>query len=309
MDQRLDAAIDRTVVLSYTNIGYNLRARHFESLPRMDGQTVVVTGATSGLGLAAAEQMAALGAELILVGRNEEKLGRVAELLGSNVTTERADLSMMSEVRQLADRLFQLERIDVLVNNAGVLVNERTETSEGVELTFATNLLSHYILTEALIPKLIESAPSRIINVSSGGMYTQKIRPHDLETERIEYKGPDAYARTKRGQVILTEVWGERLADSGVAVHAMHPGWADTPQVEDTLPTFKRIVGRFLRTPEQGADTIVWLAAASEAAEKTGRFWLDRTERPTHFFDRTRESPAEREEFLQQMATYARRSA
>ena len=308
MDDRLDSLLDKTVILSYTNIGYNLRRRGFDPLPRMDGQTVVITGATSGLGLSAAKSMAELGAELVLVGRNPEKLARVASLFDDGVTTEKADLSIMAEVRALAGRLGELDRIDVLVNNAGVLVNERTETSEGIELTFATNLLGHYILTEELIPKLVESAPSRIINISSGGMYTQKIRPRDLETERIAYKGPDAYARTKRGQVILTELWAERLADEGVVVHSMHPGWADTPQVEDTLPLFRKTVGRFLRTPEQGADTIVWLASSHEAAQTTGKFWHDRQERPTHFIDRTRETPAQREELLEQLESYASRS-
>lgn len=309
MDERLDAVLDKTVVLSYTNIGYNLRKRTFDPLPRMDGQIVVVTGATSGLGLSAATAMSRMGADLVLVGRNPKKLARVSEALEGRVTTAQADLSIMRQVRALADDLDRLPSIDVLVNNAGVLVNERTETSEGLELTFATNLLGHYILTEALIPKLIESAPSRIINVSSGGMYTQKIRPHDLETERIEYKGAETYARTKRGQVILTEVWADRLADSGVVVHAMHPGWADTPQVGETLPTFRKTVGRFLRTPEQGADTIVWLASAPEAALTTGRFWLDRQQRPTHYFDRTRETSGTRLEFLEALEEYARRSA
>ncbi len=310
MDERLDAVLDKTVVLSYTNIGYNLRKRTFDPLPRMDGRTVVITGATSGLGLAAAESMVERGADLILVGRNPEKLARVSEQLGGAVTTaQAADLSIMSEVRRLAVELEQLDSIDVLINNAGVLVNERTETSEGIELTFATNLLSHFVLTEALIPKLVASSPSRVINVSSGGMYTQKIRPHDLETERIEYKGPDAYARTKRGQVILTELWADRLADHGVVVHSMHPGWADTPQVEDTLPGFHRLVGRFLRTPEQGADTIVWLASSDEAVATTGKFWLDRQARPTHFVERTRETPAQRQELLEQLEAYARRSA
>ena len=168
ISERLDAVLDKTVVLSYTNIGYNLRRRGFEEHPRMDGQTVVITGATSGLGLAAAKSMAELGADLILVGRNPEKLARVSSLFDDGVTTARADLSIMTEVRALADQLTEQDRIDVLVNNAGVLVNERTETSEGIELSFATNLLGHYILTEALIPKLIESTSSRIINISSG---------------------------------------------------------------------------------------------------------------------------------------------
>ncbi len=308
MNSRFDAALDRTVVLSFTNVGYKLRERSFSPIPRMDGQTVVVTGATSGLGLAASKEFVRLGADLVIVGRNPEKLARTQSLLGSNVTTAQADLSSLDDVRSLASELLELERIDVLVNNAGSLFNDRRVNGDAIELTFVTNLLSHYILTEMLTPKLMESAPSRVVNVSSGGMYTQKIRPHDLETERIEYKGADAYARTKRGQVILTEVWADRLADDGVIVHAMHPGWADTPGVEESLPGFRRVVGRFLRTPEQGADTIVWLAAAPEAALSTGKFWLDRQQRPTHYLDRTRESAAQRQELLEQLAEYRRRS-
>lgn len=304
MNERFDAALDRTVVLSFTNVGYSLRARDFEPLSRMDGKTVVITGATSGLGLAAASAMVDLGADVVLVGRNEEKLRQAANSMSAEVTVARADLSVMAEVRALAGQLAELESIDVLINNAGALFNERRLSGDGLELTFATNLLSHYFLTESLLPKLRESAPSRVINVSSGGMYTQKIRPHDLETERIEYKGPDAYARTKRGQVILTEMWAERLADSGVVVHAMHPGWADTPGVEESLPGFRRVVGRFLRTPEQGADTIVWLASSPEAAASSGKFWLDRRERPTHYLDRTRETPEMRQELVETLAAY-----
>lgn len=309
INETFDAVLDRTVVLSFTNIGYKIRERAFEPIPRMDGKTVVLTGGTSGLGLAAAKQMASLGADVVVVARDEEKLARVSSLLGERGSSEKADLSIMAEVRDLAGRLADLDRIDVLINNAGALFNERKETSEGIERTFALNLLGHYILTEELIPKLAASAPSRIINMSSGGMYTQKIRPHDLETTRIEYKGPDAYARTKRGQVILSEMWADRLANQGIVAHAMHPGWADTPGVEGALPGFRKIVGRFLRTAEQGADTMVWLAASVEGGEKTGKFWLDRQERPTHYLDRTKASDEKRQEFLEQMEEYAQRSA
>jgi NAD(P)-dependent dehydrogenase (short-subunit alcohol dehydrogenase family) len=139
------------------------------------------------------------------------------------------------------------------------------------------------------------SAPARIINVSSGGMYSQKIDVEDLESERIDYDGPQVYARTKRAQVILTELWAERLRGTGVVVHSMHPGWADTPGVETSLPRFYRVTKPFLRSPAEGADTIVWLGAAAEAGLSTGGFWHDRRRRPTHRVPWTKEGLRERE--------------
>ncbi len=202
----------------------------------------------------------------------------------------------MEQIRTVAEALLAGEpRIDVLINNAGALITKRRETADGLELTLATNLLSHFLLTNLLIPRLAASAPARIINVSSGGMYTQRIRVRDLQSTRGDYKGSIAYARAKRGQVILTELWADRLADQGVVVHAMHPGWADTPGVEKSLPLFRKVVGPFLRTPEQGADTIVWLAASDEAAQTSGKFWLDRRPRPTHRLKSTVEAPEDRQ--------------
>jgi NAD(P)-dependent dehydrogenase (short-subunit alcohol dehydrogenase family) len=125
-------------------------------------------------------------------------------------------------------------------------------------------------------------------------MYGQRINPDDLQSETA-YRGAAAYARTKRGQVILTEMWADRLRDSGVVVHAMHPGWARTPGIESSLPGFNRVMGPLLRTPEQGADTIVWLSASPEAAGSTGLFWLDRKPRSTHFTTKTQETEADRE--------------
>jgi dehydrogenase/reductase SDR family member 12 len=126
-------------------------------------------------------------------------------------------------------------------------------------------------------------------------MYTQRLHLDDLQMERGEFDGTVAYARTKRAEVVLTELWAQRLEGSGVVVHAMHPGWADTPGVRSSLPTFYKSTRPLLRTPEQGADTIVWLAAAAEPARSTGGFWHDRRRRPTHRLPWTRESVAERE--------------
>jgi NAD(P)-dependent dehydrogenase (short-subunit alcohol dehydrogenase family) len=303
MTSFLDKALDATIAPGWSNIGYKLRKRSWGPIDEsLDGRTVIVTGATSGLGKATALDLARLGADLILVGRNPDKTERVraeitAETGNDQVRLEIADLSLTTEIRSLADRLLANEpAIHVLVNNAGTLFVERSETAEGIESTLATNLLGHFLLTNLLIPRLVESAPSRIINVASGGMYSQRISISNLQNDQGEYKGSAAYARTKRGQVILTEMWAEQLTDKGVTVSSMHPGWADTPGVVDSLPTFHKLTKPFLRTPAEGADTIVWLAASDEAAGQTGLFWMDREPRPTHKSSGTKEHPEKRQE-------------
>ena len=303
MTSFLDKALDATIAPGWSNIGYKVRKRSWDPIDEsLDGRTVIVTGATSGLGKATALDLARLGADLIVVGRNPDKTERVraeiaAETGNDEVRLEIADLSLMTEIRSLADRLLANEpAIHALVNNAGTLFVERSETAEGIESTLATNLLGHFLLTNLLIPRLVESAPSRIINVASGGMYSQRISISNLQNDQGEYKGAAAYARTKRGQVILTEMWAEQLKDKGVTVSSMHPGWADTPGVVDSLPTFHKLTRPFLRTPAEGADTIVWLAASDEAAGQTGLFWMDREPRPTHKSSRTKEHPEKRQE-------------
>jgi NAD(P)-dependent dehydrogenase (short-subunit alcohol dehydrogenase family) len=126
-------------------------------------------------------------------------------------------------------------------------------------------------------------------------MYTRKLDVEDLQSTRGDFDGPAAYARTKRAEVVLTEMLAERLAGTGVVVHAMHPGWADTPGVQSSLPRFHALTRPLLRTPAQGADTIVWLGAAAAPAQSSGGFWHDRRERPTHRVPWTRESPADRD--------------
>ena len=289
----LDALLDKSVV-GYTALGYRWRP-HPPIDADLSGRVALVTGATSGLGRATATELARLGATTILVGRNPEKTAKVAaeirrETGNDDVRIELADLSLMSEVRQLAARIES--PIHLLVNNAGVLVGAREETAEGLERTFATNLLGHFLLTNLLADKL--EPPARIINVSSGGMCTQRIRVDDLQMEKRPYDGTIAYAQTKRAQVILTELWAERFADRGIVVHSMHPGWAATPGVSESLPRFYKVTKPLLRTPEQGADTIVWLCASPEAQETTGSFWHDRRPRPTHRIRKTRATEAER---------------
>ena len=274
--------LDRAVLpgaAQFTTYGYRA-ARLRPIVDRLDGITVVLTGATSGIGHAAALWLARLGARLVLVGRDAGKLADtkadiVADSGNIEVAVQRADLSLVAETRALGRRLLQSEpRIDVLINNAGALFPGRGLTAEGLERSFALNLLSPYVLTETLLPGM--GAGGRIVNVSSGGIYLQPLRLDDLNYAQGRYSGSKAYARAKRGLVALSLDWAERLRQRGIAVHAMHPGWVDTPGVLAALPKFHRAMRPLLRTPEYGADTIVWLAAAPAAAQCSGNFWLDR---------------------------------
>ena len=280
----------------------------------MKGRTVVVTGATSGLGLSAARSLAERGARVVLVGRNPDNAERVRQDViaasgNENVTVQLADLGLMSEVRKLAAKLLESEpAIHVLVNNAAIFPAERELTAEGLEQTFATNLLSPYLLTELLLPRLRESAPARIVNVLSGGMYLSGIEPQDLEYARGDFDGSRAYARAKRALMILTEQWAGELEESGVVVNAMHPGWADTPGVEGSLPGFYRLMRPLLRSPEQGADTISWLASAAEAAGTSGLFYLDREPHVTTVIPGTSGSARQRRALRAALDEYIARS-
>ena len=298
----LDTAADLTVVPGYTRIGYRIRSRGWDTeLPRMDGKTVLVTGATSGLGLAAAHALARLGASVRLLARSAERAelarAEIARASGNDdVGYHLCDLSSLDAVRRAGAHIAAEERrLDVLVNNAGVLPGERAVSADGIELTFATNVLGPFLLTSLLAPLLANSAPARIVDVSSGGMYTQRLDVEDLQTQHKGFDGPAVYARTKRAQVILSGLWALRLRGEGVVAHAMHPGWAETPGVESSLPRFHSVMRPLLRTPREGADTIVWLACAKEPGRNSGGFWHDRRRRPTHLLPWTRETREERE--------------
>jgi NAD(P)-dependent dehydrogenase (short-subunit alcohol dehydrogenase family) len=299
-----DTALDKTVVFSYTRLGYALRQaawRDADLEVDMTGQVCLVTGANSGLGRVTTEALARQGATVHMLVRSEGKGRWVREGIvhrtgNEQVHLEYADLSDLTSVRDFAERfLARQTRLDVLINNAGALLSERGTSADGFDLSFATNVLGPFLLTNLLVPILEASSPSRIINVSSGGMYSQKLDVDDLQFERKPYNGVTAYAQAKRAQVILTELWAEKLAGSGVTVNAMHPGWADTPGVQSSLPTFRRWTKKSLRTPEQGADTIVWLAVAESVAGVSGRFWFDRRARDTHLLRGTRSSAQDRE--------------
>lgn len=302
----VDSALDRTIVGGYTSVGYRIRSRGWQESELLDmaGKSVLVTGATSGLGLAAATGFARLGASVTLLARDlqrgQDARSVVAERTGGqspeHVTVEKCDLSDLGSIRRFAHRFSErAERLDVMVHNAGVMTQERQLSVDGLELTFATNVLGPFLLTHLLLDLLKRSAPARVISVSSGGMYAQRIHADDLQSEYEAFDGPTAYARSKRAEVILNEIWSKRLAGTGVVAHSMHPGWADTPGVASSLPRFYKLTKPLLRTPDQGADTIVWLGAAAEPGHSTGGFWHDRRRRPTYLLPWTRESALERE--------------
>ncbi len=286
----VDGVLEATVVGSFSSIGPAVRSRtaRWTPPPRMDGRTALVTGATSGVGLATARGLARLGADVVLTGRGHERaeaaVAAVREAApGASVSYLLADLGEFDQVRALALEFLAVhDRLDVLVHNAGALTATRTVTGSGLELTVASQVAAPYLLTGLLLPALRAGSPSRVVQVSSGGMYTQRFDLDELEMGPDGYDGTVAYARAKRAQLVLLHEWVRRTEGSGVAFHAMHPGWADTPGVRDALPGFARVAGPVLRTPEQGADTVVWLAAAPDGVESNGGFWLDRRRRWEH---------------------------
>jgi NAD(P)-dependent dehydrogenase (short-subunit alcohol dehydrogenase family) len=300
----VDDLLEITVVGSFTRIGPAVRRRLFgwtdPPAGALAGRTVLVTGPTSGLGRAATVEFAALGARVILVSRDEAKLRALRDELVETHGDDRfpivvADMGSLASVRAAAEQILSTEeRLDVLVDSAGAIFPERVEGPDGIEATLALLVVGPFVLISNLLPLLRRTPGSRVIAVTSGGMYTQGLHLDDLEWRRDGYSGPRAYARAKRAQVALIREWARRLAGSGVSFVAMHPGWADTPGVSASLPGFYGAMGPLLRTPSEGADTIVWLAAEADPGASNGRLFLDRGPRPFDRVPATRVSAADR---------------
>lgn len=296
----LDSAIEVPVVTSFSRLGYDVRSRvgHWREIGTYDlaGRTVVVTGATSGLGRSMSETLARCGATVVLWGRAEAKTKQVRDELArstgrNDLDVVIADMAEPEAVRQGASQLLSRHpRIDVLIHNAGALSATRMTNSTGHESTVASQVLGPFLLTTLLLDALRSGAPGRVITMSSGGMYASPLRVDDLEMG-ADYRGAEQYARAKRAQVTLNEVWAQRHAGEQLAFHAVHPGWADTPGVQEALPAFRRVMRPLLRTVEQGADTALWLAADDgEPLASNGGFWHDRSRRSIHKLPSTRRS-------------------
>ena len=313
----VDSVLDAAVVPGFSRIGYTVRSRvqHFAPLAdySLAGRTIVVTGPTSGLGRAAAEMLAAMGASLVLVGRNPAKLISVAASIAEAaeaaslsratsdapvIETAIAEMGDLAAVRSVcAEIAARHGAIDALVHNAGALLNQRTLSAQGHEQTIASHVLGPHLMTTLLLGQL-RAASGRVVTVSSGGMYAASLgTPAEIAGGRWpemavgEYDGTRQYAIAKRMQVTLNEMWATR--EPGVRFAAMHPGWADTPGVQQSIPTFRLLTRPLLRTVQQGADTIAWLVADDAMVERSGAFWSDRAVRPIHRLPGSRRSDSD----------------
>jgi len=224
------------------------------------------------------------GASVIAVARSQEHLEAARDELSpeaaGRVRIMTADMSLQSGTQQLLDGLLESgEKIHVLMNNLGLLLNKLTLTPEGRETSFVTNLLSHFQLTEGLLENNAFGDNAVIVNMTSGGMYNAPLGYQGLNTtDAAQYNGKLSYAFAKRAQVALTAYWDRKYRDKGIRSYVTHPGWAKTPGVKDALPVFWKIQNLILRTPRQGADTALWLCATRPERPGEEVVWFDRKE-------------------------------
>jgi NAD(P)-dependent dehydrogenase (short-subunit alcohol dehydrogenase family) len=313
----LDAVLELSVIGSFSRIGPTLRRPAFgwaDPPPgALSGRTIAITGPTSGLGLELTQTVAGLGARVVLIGRSEARLEELQAGLGGTDggadvhPVVIADMASLESVRAAVDRIVGTEsRLDVLIDNAGAIHAERRDTPDGLEATFALMVVGPFALEQGLLPLLRRTPGSRVIAVTSGGMYTQRLPLDDLQYRTGDYSGPRAYARAKRAQVALMREWARRLRGE-VAFAAMHPGWADTPGLADALPGFHRVMRPILRSAGEGIDTLTWLAVHPDPAGISGRLFLDRRSRPFDRTPSTRLSAADRQWLWGEVARLARR--
>ncbi len=252
----------------------------------LTGKTLLITGATNGIGKAVSIELAKMGGTLVLVGRDPEKTRRTVEEIKSesgNSAIEGliADLSSMADVRRLAETYKRkYSRLDVLVNDAGGIFATRQVTVDGYERTFATNHLAYFLLTNLLLEMLKASAPSRVINVSSAAHRGAELDFDDLQLEKnYSFGGMKAYSQSKLENLLFTYDLARGLAGTGVTVNAVHPGTVATGFGENNNGPMKvgmQFLHRFSLTPEQGADTVVYLASSPEVEGINGKYWVNR---------------------------------
>jgi len=291
----------------YTKSGFESASKKFNPADlEVDccNKSYMITGANSGLGKQTALEIAKKGGTVHMVCRNpkyaEEAQKEIQDVTSNNkIHVHILDMSDPKAVLRFAKGF--AEPLNVLINNAGCMVNERTVTEEGLEKNFATNTLGTHILTENLVQNMLKTSSDekpRVIIVSSGGMLTQKLNMDDLNFEKGQFDGTSQYAQNKRQQIIMTEQYAQQYPDIFWA--SMHPGWADTPAVRSAMPDFYAKMKDKLRTVEQGADTIIWLAIAQKALEQeNGLFYQDRLPVNTHLpLAQSRSSPDECKQFM-----------
>jgi dehydrogenase/reductase SDR family member 12 len=257
LGEALSRLVDPTIALSFNRSGFRIHALTFDPADLhvdLSGRRCLVTGGNSGLGYEAALGLARLGATVVLLCRDAARGAAAARAIraatgNANIVLEALDVSSLASVRTAAARL-RSEPVDVLIHNAGLLPAERVETTDGLELTFATHVVGPYLLTRMLRDALAASPDGRVIWVSSGGMYARKLALADVAWRARPYDGVKAYAETKRAQVVLSELFAEQFRSSGIVVNAMHPGWADTPGVQTSR---RHVRGRHVGARHVGA--------------------------------------------------------
>lgn len=312
--QKLSDRLLIPAIFGLSRSGYAWQKSRWTAVLRpLEGKRILITGATSELGMAAARGLARRGAELILVARHEKKLRHLSELIqaesGQKPRLEFANLSLMREVLALSRKLRDEGRpLHVLINNPSKLPTRRIITSEGLELAFANGLLGPFLLGEELRPVLELGQPARLIQVTSAALYAQALHPEDLESEKADYGPLRVYGRLRRALLDLGEVWARRWSAESIAVHNVCPGLVQRLGPLPGLPeNWSAALGDFLRSPEQGVDTLIWLAAAPEIQGTSGLFWFDRRPRPTALVPGTRSRPERQEELYQKLLGYAAR--
>ena len=298
MAQLVDGVLEASVAGSFSRVGYAVRSRlePWPDLPGQLGRVHLVTGASSGIGRAVAIRLAGLGAEVWLVGRDEDRTeasAAAARAAGGQAEAVLLDVTDPQAVDTFCSRFAAThDRLHGLVHAAGALTSDYRTAADGMESTVATAVLGPFRLTRFLAP-LLRSGAANVVTVSSGGMYAEPFDVARLVSDSDDYDGVRAYARAKRAQVVLAHEWARRLGPSGVASYACHPGWVDTPGLATGLPFFSRL-GPLLRTADQGADTATWLATGGArhpidgSSPVTEGFFHDRRLRTEHRLRRTR---------------------
>ena len=250
----------------------------------MNGKTVVITGATSGIGEVAADRLAAKGARIVFIARDARraeatrtKLEAIAPGLGHRSLL--ADLSLMTDTKRVGAEIAASEpRIDVLINNAGAMFAERRATSEGLEMTFALNHMAYFVLTRTLLERLKGSAPARVVSTASAAHFRATLDFDDLQSAK-NYSGFRVYGRSKLANILFTRELARRLAGTGVVANCLHPGFVASRFGDEAGGWLGRLIPFakwFAISPEQGADTIVYLASAPEAANFSGEYFANR---------------------------------
>jgi len=263
----------------------------------LHGRTCVVTGASAGIGRATASELARLGARVVMAVRNPGKAEKARRAIAKATGSDALEVAFVDLARQDSIRAFARElaarhpQVDVLVNNAGIWTGRRQTSPDGIELTWATNVLGYVLVTHLLRPQLEAAGHARIVNVAS--RYAGGLDLTDVEFERRPWSGGDAYRQTKQANRMLTWALARRFAGTGVTANAMHPGFVSTEIFGKgggglglSLSLYAKVRAR---RPAEGADTVAWLAASPEVEGQSGLFWVDRGEHRCRFRDEAAE--------------------